>query len=507
MKKILVADNHPVILQFMQKLLEKRGHEVKTADGALSALNILEKYIPDAIFIDLVMPYISGEKLCRILRTFPKLNHTHLIILSAVAAEEEIDFKQFGADACIAKGLFDKMGEHILTVLNRLDQGGAGELAEKIIGSEDVYQREISKELLSSKKHFEVILNNLSEGIVELTREGKIIYANPTAVMLLGKAEEKLLTVSFADCFHGFDRERVAAAINNILEGPQRIEEHTPLTLGDRQLTLNMVSVEEDAQQCIVVIVHDVSERKRMEAHLQQAQKMKAIATLAGGIAHEFNNALCGITGNIELMQMDLPQDERIIRYADAIRIATERIAHLTNQLLAYGQGGKYYPRLVSLSEFAEDTLSIVRHNIDPAILIETDLEPELYLVKADITQMQMVLTTLLNNAAEGIDNGGYIIVRTRNVELEEEFISSHPDIRPGNYVCLSVEDTGRGMDEQTRAKIFEPFFSTKFHGRGLAMAAVYGVVRNHDGFILVDSEVGKGTTVRVFIPAGTNNG
>lgn len=502
MKKILVVDNHPVILRFMSSLLAKKGHQVKTADGALSALNILETYTPDAIFIDLVMPYISGDKLCRIIRTIPQFKSTPIIILSAVAAEEKVDFTAFGANACIAKGLFDKMGENMLIVLDQLEQGAERHLSEKIIGSEDVYQREISKELLSSKKHFEIILDNLSEGIVELTPEAKIIYANPAAVTFLQTPEEKLLASHFSDCFEGIHRQRICELLARVPEEPQKITDDAPIILHDRQITLNMVVVDEDEQRRLIVILHDITERKRMEAHLQLAQKMKAIATLAGGIAHEFNNALCGITGNIELMQMDLTQDEKVVRYADAIRVATERIAHLTSQLLAYGQGGKYYPRIIHLSDFAEDTVSIVRYNIDPAIAIETDLPRDLGKIKADLTQMQMVLTTLLNNASEGIVGEGYIKISTRNVEIDEKFSTAHSDARPGSFVCLTVEDNGMGMDEETRAKIFEPFFSTKFHGRGLAMAAVYGVVRNHGGFILVDSQLGKGTTVRVYLPA-----
>ncbi|MBD3357328.1 MAG: response regulator, partial [Chitinivibrionales bacterium] len=454
MKNILVVDNHPVILQFMKGLLEKQGHEVKTADGALAALTLLEKFTPDVIFVDLVMPYISGDKLCRILRTIPTLRNCYVIILSAVAAEEEVDFKNFGADACIAKGLFDKMGEHVVSVLDRLEEGEGTDLGDKIIGSEDVYQREISKELLSSKKHFEVILNNLSEGILVLTLEGRIINANPTAVTILGTPEEKLLAAQFAALFAGNHKQRVETALAQIETGPQKIDDHDPLFLDDRQITFHMVPVEEDEQQCIIVILHDVTQRKRMELHLQQAQKMKAIATLAGGIAHEFNNALCGITGNIELMQMDLPQDERIIRYADAIRVATERIAHLTNQLLAYGQGGKYYPRIVSLKDFAEDTLSIVRHNIDPAITVKTDFSKSDSAVKVDLTQMQMVLTTLLNNASEGIENGGSITVSTQDVTVDEQITRVHPGVSPGPYVCLTVKDNGVGMDKETQTKI-----------------------------------------------------
>ena len=154
MKKILVVDNHPVMLKYMTDLLEKQGHRVKTAKDSLSALKILETWTPDAMFIDMVMPNISGDKLCRIIRRKPLYNKVYIIILSAIAAEMDIDYLELGADACIAKGPFDKMSKHILDVLNLMDQENKNSLSGKIKGIEDLYQREITKELLSSKKHF-----------------------------------------------------------------------------------------------------------------------------------------------------------------------------------------------------------------------------------------------------------------------------------------------------------------------------------------------------------------
>ena len=177
-KNIIVVDNHPVILKYMTDLLEEQGHRIKTAKDGLSALKILDTWIPDVMFIDMVMPNICGDKLCRIIRSMPELNHVYIIILSAIAAEAEINFTEIGADACIAKGPFDKMSKYVVDVLSSMDQGSKKSLSGKIKGIDDLFQREITKELLSSKKHYEVIMNNMSEGIIEINSEAKIIFVN-----------------------------------------------------------------------------------------------------------------------------------------------------------------------------------------------------------------------------------------------------------------------------------------------------------------------------------------
>jgi len=231
-------------------------------------------------------------------------------------------------------------------------------------------------------------------------------------------------------------------------------------------------------------------EKRELEAQFREAEKMKAISTLAGGIAHQFNNSLMWITGNIELLEMDFPDDEEIHKYVAPMKDSVRRMAHLSNQLLAYAQGGKYQPKIILLSDFVEDTLSLLRQSIDPAIRIETDLQADAFYIEGDVTQMQMVLSAVVTNAAEAIEGENRIRIITRG----EEVAKNHSELKPGRYVCLMIDDNGKGMDEETRSRIFEPFFSTKFQGRGLGMAAVYGIIKNHNGWISVDSELGKGT-------------
>jgi signal transduction histidine kinase len=250
-----------------------------------------------------------------------------------------------------------------------------------------------------------------------------------------------------------------------------------------------------------------ITERKNIETRLQEAQKMEAIATLAGGIAHEFNNALCVVIPNIDLLKAKLPENEEIDKHTQPIHSSAQRMAHLTSQLLAYARGGKYKPQQISLNTFVQETLPFVKHVIKSGIIVDTDLPEEPCYVEADLTQLQMVLLAVMVNAAEAIENAGYIRLTVRREEIDGDFGTGHLDLKPGAYISLTIEDSGSGMSEETRIRVFEPFFTTKFQGRGLGMAAVYGIVKNHDGLVVVDSELGKGTVVRIYLPESRDKG
>jgi len=250
--------------------------------------------------------------------------------------------------------------------------------------------------------------------------------------------------------------------------------------------------------------IQDITRRKMAEEEKKelQVQRMESIYTLAGGIAHDFNNTLSGITGNIELLKMGLPDMASIDRYVEAMSNAAQRMVHLTDQLLAYARGGRYWPTNISLSEFVGETLPMIQQKIAPAICIKTNFAGDIFNVEADMTQMHMVLSAVVINAAEAIEGQGQIIIRTSNKEIDEGVAKYNPGLKPGRYSCLTVQDDGKGMDAETKRKIFEPFFTRKFQGRGLGMAAVYGIVKNHGGWISVESQLGKGTVVRIYLPA-----
>ena len=285
-KKIFVVDNHPMVLRLIANLLEKDGHEVRTAEDGLGALDILRSYVPDIIFVDLVMPNISGEKLCRIIRNMPHLQGVFLVILSAIAAEEELDFATLGADACIAKGNMSNLGRHVARVIELSNFVNSQENPHFIMGLDEVATREITRELLSSRKHFEVILENMSEGILEFAANMKIIFVNPAALLLVGIPEEILLGTEFTDIFCGQSLETVTALLKDPGENPRKISAEAPVLLNDRQVSLQFLPVAGEGGNSTIVIIHDVTNRKQAEEKISEQNRF--LSKLIESLPHPF---------------------------------------------------------------------------------------------------------------------------------------------------------------------------------------------------------------------------
>ncbi len=271
MKKILVVDNNLTILTLMEKILKKEGHHVITAKSGLDALDILKKYTPDVIFVDLVMPNIDGEKLCKIIRGMPKFKDVYIVILSAISAEEWLNISQLEANACIAKGPIKEMAQHVLYVIDKPDLAFSRCSSGEIIGIKNVYPRVITEELLSVKRHFEIVLEKMSEGILEINSEGRIVYANPAAYSLLNKSEKKLLSSHFIDFFSGDNRQRIRGLMKIKDDKPKRITEDAPVCLNGNQITINILSFSNKDGSKYIIILHDVTERKRAEENLKKA--------------------------------------------------------------------------------------------------------------------------------------------------------------------------------------------------------------------------------------------
>jgi PAS domain S-box-containing protein len=271
-KLIMVVDNHPLMLKYMRRLLEKRGDRVLDAEDGLAALKLLKHHRPDVMFVDQVMPYISGDKLCRIVRSRPDLNDTCIVVLSAIAAEADFNFSDFGANYCIAKGPFDKMSTHILALLYQLDAAGECGTSDRIIGREDVYYRQISKELLYSKRHSEIILDQIAEGIIELTMDGEIVYANPTAVGFFDIPEVQLLGGRFAALFSGEDHTRIEDRLAACCAGGETLSDPDTVTLNGRQISIRLVSIEDDVHKAITVIMNDITLRMKNEVAIKASE-------------------------------------------------------------------------------------------------------------------------------------------------------------------------------------------------------------------------------------------
>ncbi|MBI1789360.1 MAG: response regulator [Acidobacteria bacterium] len=253
----------------------------------------------------------------------------------------------------------------------------------------------------------------------------------------------------------------------------------------------------------IVVVAADVSEQRRLEQQLQQAQKMEAVGRLAGGVAHDFNNLLTVITGYGQLLLHQLPAGDQAREPVDAIVKAADRAGALTKQLLAFSRRQAIQPRVLDLNESVTQLQSMLCRVIREDIRLSISLSADLGRVKADPGQIDQVLMNLAVNSRDAMPRGGSLRIETRNVELDEAFARRHSGVAAGPYVVLEVSDTGAGMDAATRARVFEPFFTTKETGQGagLGLATVYGIVTQSCGHITVDSEPDKGTTFKIYLP------
>ena len=488
-KKILVVDDDRVMLKFISKLLTREGHEVVTAEDGFAALTLLSTFTPDIMFFDLIMPKIDGNKLIQIVRNMPPLKHCYLVIISAAVAEIDFDFEQTGADSYIAKGPFSSMSEHIKEVIEASDDPKAKQEEKPIRGLDNVYARQLTKELLSRSRHLETILESMAEGILEVF-SNKIVYANGVAVALLGLPPEKILAAYPPDIFN----ESVSKQLDDILksesEEPVEIGEKTPVALNGRQITIKILPVKGETSTVIIMIT-DVTERKRLEMQLQHIQKMEAIGTIAAGVAHNFRNTLTEILVNSQLIQMNYEDQSGLHEVAGRINTSVRRGARLVDGLLQFSRKQiKEEFKIINLADVISQTCQIIQKSFDKKIEIQTEYPNQLPIM-GDPTSLSQALMNLFTNARDSMPTGGQLIIKA---------------VQEDRRILVSVSDNGEGMEKATIEKCFDPFYTTKPIGKGtgLGLSTTYGIIKSHEGLISVDSQSKKGTTFMIHFPLAT---
>ncbi|HVZ21338.1 MAG TPA: ATP-binding protein [Vicinamibacterales bacterium] len=313
---------------------------------------------------------------------------------------------------------------------------------------------------------------------------------------------------AFLDCVHPEDRERIARAIDQPTDERPRVEFDYRTVWPDgteHQIRSTTHFVFDDSGTAVRAagIAVDVTDRLRLEQQLRQSQKMEAVGQLAGGIAHDFNNLLTVIVGTAEILMEELPATDARRGDAEEIHRAGQRAARLTTQLLAFSRRQILAPRVLRLGDVVTHLAPMLRRLLPAGIRLEIATD-EARRAKADPGQVEQIVMNLAINARDAMPDGGGLTITTADVDLDDAHAQQHPGANPGPHVVIAVGDTGHGMDAATQQRIFEPFFTTKAPGRGtgLGLATVYGIVQQSGGHMSVESDVGRGTTFRIFLPS-----
>lgn len=372
-------------------------------------------------------------------------------------------------------------------------------------------RRETEEALYHSEADFRSVVELAPYGIFRASLEGKLLQANPALQKMLGYdspenlAGKDLATEVFR---YASEYQRLADVLVRAeeikdIEAEWKRNTGTPITV---RCSGRRVNHEDGTPAYFQVFAENVTEKRTLENQLRMAQKMEAIGRLSGGIAHDFNNLLSVIIGYAGVLKKALGDNDSRCEYAQEIEKAGQRAASLTKQLLAFSRQQVLSPEMLDLNALASDLQRMLPRLLGEDIQISLELAPDLRSVKADRTQIEQVILNLAINARDAMPSGGKLRIETANVDLDESYTWDHPGSKAGRYVCLTVTDTGTGMDAATLAHIFEPFFTTKEPGKGtgLGLATVYGIVKQSDGYIWVSSSPGSGAAFQVYLPQHT---
>lgn len=512
--KILVVDDEKDVRMTIDTALHSENYVVKTAASGDEATTLLETEPFDLVITDIRMPGTDGVE---VLRRTKQIDDTiEVIILTGYASIENVieTLRNDGAYDYLTKPLeeIDALLFSVAQALNHRELRVRNDRLTLKLQKQNIELKRIQKALLQSEERFRTIAAITSDYFYSLSFDDKGSYTvewiDGAFKQVTGYDRGNMRHLDDWPCLvHPEDRIIFDESVQRILSNRSSISEYRVISKdgGERWIRDYSHPIWDNGKKRVISAVgavRDITDRVHMEEKLQQEQTFTAIAGLAGGVAHEFNNALFGITGNLELVAMEVPEEEAMRPLLQAIDSSARRMTELTRQLLAYARGGKYRAQEISFDAFLSQALPLIKHAIPPPIRLETDIPPKMDLIIGDPTQLQMMLSAILANASESMKGKGLIRIEARSGPPQGRPEGLPSTFSDNPYVSLTIKDEGSGMDETTRTRIFEPFFSTKMQGRGLGMAAVYGIVKNHGGDITVESAPFEGTTVRVFLPA-----
>ncbi len=502
---ILVVDDVQDNRELLEELLREEGYEeIISAPSGAEALKILESRLDvGLVLLDLMMPVMDGYEVCQRISGNSTTAHIPIIVITGGAVRR---------DEALLKSFERGAMDFIPKPVNEVELYGRVKSA-LLLYHERMSNREKTRALLESKQRYELAVNGVNDGIWDLNLVSNEIYLSPQWKKNLGYDDQELpnLRGVWESLIHPDDRKEALAAIHEHWrdQTPFYSSEHRLKTkTGEFKWVFSRGRAAWDEAGKVLRMTGsttDISQRRMLETQLRQAQQMESIGRLAAGIAHDFNNLLAAVLGHASFMRLHLTSDSALQPNLDGIEQASKRAADLCKQMLAYAGQGSYSIEELDANLLISDTVGLLKISISKKIAFNLIRSPQPALVKADVAQIQQVLMNLVLNAAEAIGEGpGSIAIRTSRIrpsasELADAILQTgEPSTE---YVQIEVIDSGSGMSKETQEKIFEPFFSTKFTGRGLGLSAVLGIVKAHRGVLKITSQLGEGTTFKILLP------
>jgi PAS domain S-box-containing protein len=539
--RILIVDDIAANLRVLSDLLVAQGYQVSPATSGSFALRSIAFKIPDLILLDVRMPEMDGFEVCRRLKADEQSRSVPVIFISA--SDDMVDkvkgFEVGGVDYITkpfqALEVLARVATHLalrsmqkqleaqniqlqqeITERERIEHELREHKAhlEEVVAErtaalrqEMVVRERAEKKIVASEEKYRSLVNNINIGIFRTTFPGQFLQVNPAMAKIFGYASpEQMMENSALDLYREVkDRERLweeAHAKGGVRnrEVAMMKNDGTPLWVA---LTASVQYDERGTAQWLDGVLEDITERKALEVQLLQAQKMEVLGTLSGGVAHDFNNILTGIIGYGQLLQMKLPSGTPLRTYVDQIMASSERAAHLTKSLLTFSRKRELDTKPTDINTIITNFENFLTMIVGKKIELKVSLDSAELIALADTGQVEQVLMNLATNAKDAMPEGGIFTIKTETMEPDSQFLMLHPSLHPGKHVLISVADSGVGMDENTKRKLFEPFFTTKEEGKGtgLGLSIVYGIIKQHQGEIMVSSERGAGTTFRMYLP------
>jgi PAS domain S-box-containing protein len=515
--RVLIADDNADMRNYVRRLLGARWTVLTASDGK-EALELIRSSKPDLVLSDVMMPQMDGFQLLRELRADPQLRNVPVILLSARAGEDaRVEGLDAGADDYLTKPFSAR--ELIARVNANLEMGRL--------------RREATRELRESEARFRNMAENSPVMMWMTDRDGELVYLNRGWSEFTGQTTELALGQGAWEMLHPDDRDRAHRTFfdANAAREAFRIEYRLRHPSGEYRWAMSAASprfsdegeflgyigslidisdrkeaerILQEANEVLEARVNAaIAERAETEAQLRQAQKMEAVGRLTGGVAHDFNNVLQIISGNLQLLARDVSGSLRGEQRLASALSALDRGSKLASQLLAFGRRQPLAPKVVHLGRLIRGTTDMLRRALGEGIEIETIVGGGLWNTFVDGAQVENALLNLAINSRDAMNGQGKLTIESGNAFLDDAYAIQHADVVPGQYVMLAVTDTGSGISPDIIERVFEPFFTTKPEGQGtgLGLSMVYGFVKQSGGHISIYSEPGQGTTIRIYLP------